>query len=126
MPARIAADEINGLQSVALQAGPGSGTARKLQCPLLADGPSGFEQPSRDVLGNDPLLVFPALDVRARNGGLQVAAMMMLGIPRASGLMEAADPEHRLRNELETELQAFEVSLVRRYVEFSEDPELML
>ena len=45
---------------------------------------------------------------------------------RICGLMEAANPEHRLGNELEAELQTFEISFVPGKVELTEDPELVL
>jgi hypothetical protein len=61
------------------------------------------------MLRNDALLVFPTLGEGACDGGLQVPSVMVVHVPRTARLMEAAGPKHRLRNELEAELQAFVV-----------------
>jgi hypothetical protein len=52
--------------------------------------------------------------------------MMMLGIPRARGLVKAANPKHGFGNKLEAHLKPLEVAFVGRYVVLTEYAELML
>ena len=52
--------------------------------------------------------------------------MMVFGVPGAAGLVKAAKPKHRLGNELEAELQAFQIVFVRRDVVLAEYAELVL
>ena len=51
--------------------------------------------------------------------------MMMLGVPCAARLMEAAEPKHRFGDELEAHLKPLEVAFVGCDVVFTEDTELM-
>src|SRR5216684_8595165 len=126
MPTGIVVDEIDGIVFAVLQGRSGSGAAGKLDCSVCAHRPAGFEQRAGNVLRYQPLLVFPTLDVGARDGGLQVPPVMVFGVPGARRLMEAAEPEHGLGNELVAELQAFEVMFVRRDVVLAEYPEFVL
>jgi hypothetical protein len=57
---------------------------------------------------------------------MQVPPVLVFGIQGARRLMKAAEPKHGLGNELEAELQAFQIMFVRRDVEFAEHAELML
>jgi hypothetical protein len=52
--------------------------------------------------------------------------MMMLGVPRASGLMKAAKPKHRIGNKFEAHLKPLKVEFIGCCKEFTEDVELML
>ena len=126
MAAGIVADEVDRFGFVALQTGPCAGAGRKLQRGLRSDRPPRFEQRAGDVLRDEPLFILPALDERARDGRLQVAAVMVLRVPGAPRLVEAADPQHRLGNELESELQAFQIPFFRSDVILAENSKLVL
>src|ERR1700693_3606415 len=99
MASGIAADEIDGIESAIRQCGGCSDASVELNRALLADGLARFEQKSGNVLRNYPLFVLPAFDVRARDIGLQILAMMMFCVPRARRLVKAAQPQHSIGNE---------------------------
>src|SRR6266853_4323366 len=125
MPPRIGSDQIDGIQLPVRHGRRGTDPAGHLNCPVLAQRVARLEQCPGNVLWDQPMFVFPAFDIGTRDVGLQVLPMMMLGVPRARGLMKAADPKHRFGNELEAHLKPLEAALDWCYVVFTEDAEVM-
>lgn len=71
---------------------------------------AGATRPApRDVLRYEAFLIFPIIDGRASDGGLQAAAMMVFRIPGAGRLMIAAKPNHGIGYDFIAQLQSLKI-----------------
>ena len=109
MLARIAAEQVDRFIVFIPQSRPRAHTRRELHARLRADLTARFDQGAGDVLRDQPFFVLPVLDRRPGDGRLQVAAVMVFGIPGAGWLVEAAQPDHGIGHHLVTDLEALEI-----------------
>src|SRR5580692_1950914 len=78
---RVVADEVDRLILLTGQGGSGADTAGDLHAGFLAHLAARFDQGTCDVLRYQTFFVLPVLDSRSGDGGLQVAAVMVFGVP---------------------------------------------
>src|SRR5580700_9459177 len=93
---------------------------RGAQSPTAPHRPAGFDQGAGEVLGQYAAEIFPFVDFRARDAGLQVLAVVVVVIPDTGWLVKATQPDDRVAGELPAELKAFEIAFVIRYQVFPE------
>src|ERR1700688_1086748 len=121
MLSRIVAYEVDGHIISSRQGRSGTHTPGELYSGIGTDLPARFDQGTGDVLRDHTVFIFPVLDGRSGDGGLQVAAVMVFGVPGAGRLVKTAQPDHRIGDHLVADLEALEIVFLGGDEVFAED-----